>query len=387
MAIAVKKTWDDQRLKRDRLTQVQEQMKRRGIGALYLSDGINLRYILNLKIPGAEVFVPPEGEALAFIRPRDVGYVELHHKNIQAPLYNRSAARDGSHPEEAERFAEGILDLMKRHHVAGEFLGADHLGIPIVLELIKAGIRLTDARPVIERSGSVKTRDEVEIYRCLGAQYTHAIRAFRDALRPGVSENELAGIVVSAWYEAGGEDIAQLNVCAGENMNPWRRWPTQRPVKEGEFVGVDLHGRGLNGLRGDGSRTFFAGDRPTVEQRDLYRRAYDYLQETIDIFRAGRSFAAVIEAAPKVEDKYQARLYNLNIGHGAGLGSSGYPHIEKRKKPPDDVLKPNQVIAVECYFAEEGSSLAVKLEEMVLVTDGKPEPLAPDMPYDNRFLA
>jgi len=75
------------------------------------------------------------------------------------------------------------------------------------------------------------------------------------------------------------------------------------------------------------------------------------------------------------------------IGHGAGLGSSGYPHIEKRKTPPDDTLKPNQVIAVECYLAEEGSPQAVKLEEMVLVRDGKPEPLAPDMPHDERFLS
>ena len=387
MAVAVQKTWDDQRLKRDRLAQVQEQMKKRGIGALYLSDGINLRYILNMKIPGAEVFVPPEGDALAFIRPRDVGYVQLQHKNIHEPLYNRSAARDGTHPEEVERFAQGITDLMKQHKVAGEPLAADHLGVPILLQLIKSGFRLTDARPVIERSGAVKTPDEVTIYRCLGRQYAHAIKAFRDAVRPGITENELAGIVVSAWYEAGGEDIAQLNVCAGENMNPWRRWPTQRQIKEGEFVGVDLHGRGINGLRGDGSRTFFAGDRPTVEQRDLYRRAYDHLLATMDIFRAGRSFAEVVAAAPKVDEKYRKRLYALNIGHGAGLGSSGYPHIDHLKTPSEDTLKPNQVIAAECYFAEVGSPQAVKLEEMVLVREGKPEILAPDVPYDERMLS
>ena len=387
MAVAVKKTWDDQRLKRDRLAQVQEQMKKRGIGALYLSDGINIRYVLNMKIPGAEVFVPPEGDALAFIRPRDVGYVQLQHKNIQAPLYQRSAARDGSHPEEAERFAKSIVELMKKHGITGEFLAGDHLGVPILLELIKAGVRLTDARPVIERSGALKTPDEVAIYRCLGEQYAHAIKAFRDAVRPGVTENELAGLVVSAWYEAGGEDIAQLNVCFGENMNPWRRWPTQRQAKEGEFVGVDLHGRGLNGLRGDGSRTFFVGDHPTQEQRDLYRMAYDYLVDAIDIFRAGRSFAEIIEAAPKVPEKFEPRLYALNIGHGAGLGSSGYPHIEKHKKPPEDTLKLNQVIAVECYFAEQGNPQAVKLEEMILVRDGKPELLAPDVPYDERFVS
>ncbi len=36
--MAIKKTWDDQRLKRDRLVRAQEQMKKRGIGAMYLCD-------------------------------------------------------------------------------------------------------------------------------------------------------------------------------------------------------------------------------------------------------------------------------------------------------------------------------------------------------------
>lgn len=386
MVKKIEVTWDDQRLKRDRLAQLQGIMKKRGLGALYLTEGVHIRYVLNMKCPGTEVFVPPEGEAVGFVRPRDMGFVKLQHANVRLPLYNRSAARDGSHPEETERFAHGMVELMGQHGVAGRPLGLDVLGVSSLLALTQAGLKLGDARPALERSGAVKTQDEVLIYHCLGEQYVHAITAFRDAVRPGITENELAGIVVSAWYEAGGEDIAQLNVCAAENMNPWRRWPTQRALKEGEFVGVDLHGRGPNGLRGDGSRTFFVGDRPTAEQRDLYKRAYDYLQKTIEIFRAGRSFAEIRDAAPEVPEKYQERLYALNIGHGAGMGNSGYPHIEKRRNPPDDFLRPNQIISVECYLGEVGSPMAVKLEEMIIVRDGSPELLCPKVPYDERFL-
>lgn len=387
MVKVVKKTWDDQRLKSDRLVLIQKQMKKRGIGAVYLSDHVNMRYALNLKIPGAELFVPAEGEPLGFVRSRDMGFVKQHHQNVQLPIYTRRAIRDGTRPEEIERFAQGIIELMKRHGVAGQVLGLDTLGVAAVLALTKAGISLTDARPVFEHAGSVKTPDEIAIYRSISEQYAHTINAFRNAIRPGISENELAAVVVSAWYEAGGEDIAQLNVCAGENMNPWRRWPSQRTLKSGELVGIDLHGRGLNGLRGDVSRTFLVGNRPTVEQRDLYKRAYDYLVGAVDCFQAGRSFADVIRSVPEVPEKYRARFYTLNLAHGVGMGSSGYPQIDKHKSPPDDTLKPNQVLALECFFGEEGNPLAVKLEEMILVCEGKPQVLTSTAPFEERLAA
>jgi len=387
MVKVVKKTWDDQRLKSDRLVLIQKQMKKRGIGAVYLSDHVNMRYVLNLKIPGAELFVPAEGEPLGFVRSRDMGFVKQHHQNVQLPIYTRRAIRDGTRPEEIERFAQGIIELMKRHGVASQVLGLDTLGVAAVLALTKAGISLTDARPVFEHAGSVKTPDEIAIYRSISEQYAHTINAFRNAIRPGISENELAAVVVSAWYEAGGEDIAQLNVCAGENMNPWRRWPSQRTLNPGELVGIDLHGRGLNGLRGDVSRTFFVGDRPTVEQRDLYRRAFDYLVGAVDVFQAGRSFADVIRSVPEVPEKYRARFYTLNLAHGVGMGSSGYPQIDKHKSSPDDTLKPNQVLAIECFFGEEENPLAVKLEEMILVCEGKPQILTSTAPFEERLAA
>lgn len=387
MPVQMKDATDTQRLKRDRLRQVQAEMKHRGVGALYLTDGVNVRYVLDMKIPGGEVFVPAEGEVLAFVRPRDTGYVKLKHSNIREPMYRRDAARDGSSPEEMDRFAAGITELMAQHGVAGATLGLDVLSISAILALMRAQIRLGDARPILERVSSVKTQDEVALYRMIGEQYAHTVRAFREAIRPGITENELAGVVLASWYEAGGEDIAQVNICAGENMNPWRRWPTQREVKSGEFVGIDLHGRGMHGLRGDMSRTYYAGDNPRPEERDLYRMAYDYIQETKDIFLAGRSFSEVLAAAPKVPEKYRTPLYNYNVGHGVGIGSSGYPHISKKKTKFEDTLKPNQVLAVECYFGAEGNPLAVKLEELILVTEGKPEVLGLNIPYDERFLS
>ena len=387
MASIAPGTWDAQRLKQDRLRRLQEGMKRRDIGALYLTEGTNIRYVLNQQVPGAELFVPADGQALGLIRSRDMGYVSMGHENVRSRLYDRAALRSGTDPGQAGRFIQGIKALMAEHGVAGGQLAVDALPVDTLLAVAGAGVRVVDAGPLLEHVVTVKTQDEVAIYRLVNEMDAHATRTLRDALRPGVSERELAALVESAWREAGGEDIAQLNICSGENMNPWRRWPTERRVEDGEFVGIDLHGRGPAGLRGDTSRTFFVGDRPTEEQLDLYRCAYDYIRAAPAAFQAGRSFSEALEQLPPVPAEYRTLFKNYDPAHGVGMGNSGFPHISHRGRGADEVLKPNQVLAVECYFGEVGSPLAVKLEEVICVREGPPELLSCNVPFDEKLAS
>src|SRR5579862_7770387 len=376
---------DEARLKQERVASLQAQMKQRQVGALYLTDTVNVRYVVGTKIPGGAVFVPPAGEPLAFVRPRDMGYVKLKHGNVRTPFYASHLTWERQAGGRLGEFGNGIAELMGKHGVAGEELGVDTLDSAGFLALSEAGIRIADALPALELARSVKTRDEVQIYRELGSQYSETVSAFRAAIRPGISENELAAVVVSAFYAAGGEEVSQLNVCSADNMNPWRRWPTQRQLEEGEFVGIDLHGRGASGLRGDASRTFFVGERPSAGQRDLYHKAYDYLVGSSEAFQAGRSYAEAMEQVPEVPGPFQPQMFNYSIAHCLGMTPSGYPTVDKDKPPLEDVLKANQVLAIECYFGEEGSPEAVKLEEMILVREGSPERLGAAIPFDERL--
>jgi len=83
---------------------------------------------------------------------------------------------------------------------------------------------------------------------------------------------------------------------------------------------------------------------------------------------------------------YQEQLYNYHVAHAIGMSHSGYPEVNKRKPPLDDTLVENQVLAVECYFGEVGSPLAVKLEEQIIVRKGPPEVIGPDIPFDEQFI-
>ncbi len=389
MATTTETTWDEQRSQRARVATLQDQMKRHDIGGLLLGGGggIGVRWVLGVAVPASRVFVPAEGEPIGFIRQRDIEYVRPHHANVRLPLDEQDVSDDCDNLGRDARQACVVADLMEEHGAAGEHLGVEVAPPALLISLIRSGVDVVDGRDVLERAMAIKNDDEIMMYRAIADQYVNTMRAFQEAGVPGITENALAGAVVTAWYDTGGEEVSQLNVCSGENMNPWQRWPTERVLKSGEFVGIDLHGRGINGLRGDVSRTYFVGDRPTPEQRALYREAYEYVQATIPICKVGRTFAEIAEAQPPVPAAYRKQQFSYHIAHGVGMGSSGYPHIGAQNDDSDSVLGANQILAIECHFGEPGSTLAVKLEDMIVVREGEPELLTKDVPFDDRLLA
>jgi Xaa-Pro aminopeptidase len=371
MTDATIKSWNDTRLARERTQRLQHEMIKQGLGGILCSEPENVQYVVNVRVLAAKVFVPVQGKPLVIVRPRDLGYVKQEYDHVRlVALTNPVQPR----PPGSVKFSLELLDeLIAEHGVAGEQIGFDALDISANETLLNAGIRPLDARSVIEAARSLKTNDEVIIYRAMAGNYGTVMEAVRSTLRPGMNEHELAAVAAQTWYKLGGEDIEDLEICSGERMNPWHRWPTSRTVQAGEFVGIDFHGRGAGGLIGDLSRTFYVGRKPSVEMEALYIRAHDYLLETADTLRAGRSLGDILGMVPKVPEKYARQLYNYNIVHSVGMTFGGRPEINIATTRLDTRLESNQVLTIESYFGEEGSPLAVKLERMVVVCDGPPE--------------
>ncbi len=183
----------------------------------------------------------------------------------------------------------------------------------------------------------------------------------------------------------GAEGLLQINVCTGENMNPWRRWPTERKLEDGDLAGLDLHVYGPGGYIFDSSRTYLCGTKVSEKQRDRYRRAHEYINGVTSLLRPGLTIADFKSSLPPVPEKFQKLLYSFHIAHSNGLTPGEYPSIMKNQKDVDDTIKKDQVLSVDCYFGEEGDDVAVKLEEQVLITDNGAVKMA-DMPYDDRLL-
>ncbi len=149
-------------------------------------------------------------------------------------------------------------------------------------------------------------------------------------------------------------------------------------------MGIDLHLVGPGGCWTDVSRTYYCGENPTQEQKDLYRLAYDYLQGVIALLKPGERIDQVVAKAPSVPERYRELLDNYSIAHSDAMRPHEYPRIE-RKKPSPEILEPNMVFSVETYFSEVGAKDTVKLEELVAVTEKDAEVLS-NAPFDGRFV-
>ena len=204
-------------------------MKKQGIGALLCSEPENIQYVINVRVLAAKVFVPAQGTPLVIVRPRDIGYVKKQYDHVRlAPLISPTQPR----PPGSVKFSLDFLsDLVAEYGLSGEQIGFDELDISATNDLLSARITPRDARHVMDAARSLKTQDELNIYRSMARHYVSVMKAFRDSIRPGMNEHELGSVAAMTWFKLGGEDIEDLEVCSGERINPWHRWPTERTVQ------------------------------------------------------------------------------------------------------------------------------------------------------------
>jgi Xaa-Pro dipeptidase len=387
---------DVARLKRERLARLQAEIGKAGLGGVLLYDPVNIRYATGLRDSSTGygmrhyyryAIVPRQGRVLLFGGLEDAG----------DPLIDGRPGRSwdyfpcGRNVEEAaRRWAAELGAALQELGLAHERIGIDRLDYQGFEALLTRRVRLADARLPIERARAIKTADELVLMRQACAVADVAICAVRDAIRPGVTENELWGIFTGTNIRLGGEHTDGRLLAAGEHTNPWYQAASDRLVRDGELVAFDTDMAGPMGYFADVSRTFLCGDRPpSAEQREQYEFAYRFIQESIPLFRPGTSFREIGEKAPVFPSKYQASRYVV-LAHGAGM-SDEWPGIYF----PDtswsgfgndpDVLQPNMVICVEALVAEEHRGESVKLEEQLIVTEEGPEVIS-RAPFDWRFV-
>lgn len=382
----IEHTWDDGRLRSDRLARLQATMRERNVGGLLLKDWVNSRYAINTRIPSGLTFVPVQGHCVAFVRPMDDGYVSMVGVETRPVLYDGGQqASDPDGGQKLGRWAEAIRALMDEFGVGGEPLGVDELEPLSTIALDRAGVQLVNARQILQLAAAVKTEDEVLVYWEMGKVHSALMRFFWEELNPGVDEHELCRRVYSRAVELGADDLLQINVCGGENTWPWRRWPTARQVQDGDLVGMDLHTHGPGGYVYDACRTYLCGSRPTDRQRELFRRAHEYNNTCISLLKPGLNIPDWVDSLPRVPESFQEAVYSFHILHSNGLNPGGYPNVVKQRRPVEDPIVENQVLSLDCYFAESGDKEAVKLEELVLITRDGAVKMA-DMPYDSHLL-
>ena len=393
-------TVDTRRLRRERLQRLQRAIGDSGLGAALLFDPVNIRYacgvrwneILDMRFKlEYSIMVPREGRPILF---RSSGFepAVIEGDVETRPMHNYETWQTGNlTPELTARWADAMFDAARDLGVQSEPIGLDRTD-PVGIHALEArGLNIDDCLHMLNEARAVKTVDEVALIRQACAIADVALWSVQQAIRPGITENELFAIMTHANLSNHGERMDAKLMGTGGNTNPWlKRTTSPRMVRYGDLVTMDTDMAGPLGYFADISRTFLCGDgRPSAEQTEAYKLAYEFLYKTIPMFKIGTPFGEISKNAPPIPDAYKANRYPA-IAHGVGMSDEwpdvyyadstplGMPH-------PDGEVRENMVICVEASFGRQGGREQVKLEEQLLITANGPEIIS-TAPFDWRFF-
>ena len=392
-AVEFEERVDMSRLKRERLARLRGQMAASDLGGVLLFDPLNIRYATGHRFSGVAAIrfflqyalVPAEGEPVVFGANNDDGSYSME-KGCYWDFFPCGRNVEAA----ASAWGKRIKSLLDDMGIGGERIGVDKLDFYSMTALQEQSITIADARVPVEKARSIKTEDEVSLIRQSCAIADIAICAVRDAIEPGVTEDELFAIMTYENLSRGGEHMDVRLLATGTNTNPWTHLSTDRMVRPGELVAFDTDMCGPLGYFADFSRTYLCGDgNPNDEQREAYEVDYNFIYESLDLFRPGAGFKEIAAKCPELPEAYKHQRYPM-IAHGDGM-SDEWPTVYWPDQSwsgygnDDEVLELNMVLSLEGLASKKGARESVKLEEQILITDGAPEVLS-CAPFDERFF-
>jgi Xaa-Pro aminopeptidase len=385
-------------VRRYRLDRVRHQMERYGIDACLLFDAVNVRYatgsrnmqVFSSRNPARYVFLPLDGPVILY-EFTGCEHLSAHLETIDEirPAVTASYVAAGDDIATRERrWAAETAAVIRRHCGVGATVGIERVNAGAALALAAEGFRIVDAQQPVERARAVKSAEELKCIRSSLRATERAVAQLREALRPGLTEQQLWSVMHQAVIAQGGDYVETRLLSSGERTNPWFQEAGHRVIRANELVALDTDVVGCFGYYSDFSRTFHAGpDEPTAHQRELYATAHEQVQHNMSIIRPGVGFKEYSELAWDIPARFTANRYYLSA-HGVGM-TGEYPYLYHRRDYGDagydGVFEPNMTICVESYIGEDGGSEGVKLEEHCLVTEDGLEVLS-RFPFEESLL-
>ncbi|RSL83631.1 hypothetical protein CEP51_004368 [Fusarium floridanum] len=379
-----------------RQSRVREQMVKYGVDAVVLSDPVDIRYATGTR--NMQVFSMRNAPSryLLLTAKRSIlfeftGCLHLAdgYETVDEVRPSKTASFVAAGPDIEKRekawameMAERITQLMGRP-AAEVTVGLERLNANTAIELRNCGFRIVDAQRPVEMARAIKSPEEV---RCVVASLRAtevAVGKLRDAIRPGITENELWSVLHKSVIEKNGDYCETRLLSAGPRTNPWFQETASYRIKKNDLVALDTDVVGCHGYYSDFSRTFHAGpDPPSKEQKELYRVTHN-----MNILKPGMTFREYADQAWDIPAKYYKNRYYLSA-HGCGL-TGEYPYLYHHGDFPDagydGVIELGMVICVESYIGEEGGTEGVKLEQQVLITETGIECLS-EFPFEESLL-
>lgn len=381
-----------------RLQRLVQQLQARDLAGILLFDPLNIRYATdttNMQLwtthnPARACFVAASGHVVLW------DFHGCDHLSAHLPLvtelrsgasffYFETADRTEEH---ARRFAAEVDALLRTHAGDNRRLAVDRIEVAGLRALDAFGVQVHNGQEVTEFARAIKGPDEILAMRCAVASCEAAVAEMRQAMRAGVTENDVWAALHAGNIRRGGEWIETRILSSGPRTNPWFQESGPRVLSDGDLLSFDTDLIGVYGFCVDMSRSWICGDlQPTAEQKRLYRIAHEHISRNIEMIKPGVRFTELTRNGHRLPESCRAQRYGVMF-HGVGLCDE-YPSI----RYPEDLdaygyegeLQAGMALCVEAYVGEVGGRDGIKLENQLLVTEDGYE-LLTHYPFEDSFL-
>ncbi|ORB68456.1 M24 family metallopeptidase [Mycolicibacterium tusciae] len=338
-----------------------------GLTGLVITPGYDLRYLVGSRAQTFErltaLVLPTSGEATVVV-PR----LELASLKDSAITELPVAVRDwvdgddpyalvadalGGAPAESSgrpAVAVAVTDAMPALHLLPL---ADVLGVVPVL-----------ATDVLRRLRMIKDPSEIDALRKAGAAIDRVHARVPEFLVPGRTEADVAADIAEAIVAEGHSEVAFIIVGSGPHGADPHHECSDRELRAGDIVVVDIGGPYEPGYNSDSTRTYSIGE-PHPEVARRYAVLQRAQQAAVDAVRPGITAEQVdatardLLAAEGLADAFVHRT-----GHGIGLSVHEEPYIVAGNDLP---LEEGMAFSVEpgIYFPGQWGA---RIEDIVIVT-------------------
>jgi Xaa-Pro aminopeptidase len=238
--------------------------------------------------------------------------------------------------------------------------------------------RLVPTTDLVERLRVIKSPEEVAAIRAAADLAQAALAEVLPAVRPGLTELEIAATLEAALRRRGSEwHPFPTIVASGPRAALPHARTSPRPVQAGEWLLLDF-GAQVDGYCADLTRTVVVGARADERQRTIYELVRTAQRRALEHLRAGMTGR---EGDALARDVIAARGFGEAFGHSLGHGLGLEVHEGPRLAPTADAPLPlHAVVTVEpgIYLPGWGG---VRLEDdaylgpdgVVVLSDGRTE--------------
>ena len=366
------------KLRSYRLDRVRKELVKNNLEACILFDPVNVRYALdtvNMSVYNMHnltryCFVPVNGPTILYeyfnceILSKHLNLIDEIRPAITWDYFSNGDQADN----QLLKWIDEVKDLSKNYFKSKK-IAIDVLNGPAVAALNKEGIKVVDAKSILEQARVIKSPDELKCMKAAIEVAEKGVSKMRSELKPGMTEDELWSILHKTNIENGGEWIECRILSSGQRTNPWMQESSNKVIQHGEIVAFDTDMVGPYGYCADISRAFVVGNKFNDSQKKLYGMALDQINHNSRLIKDGVSFKEFTEKSWVLPEDYYPNRYSVMV-HGIGMCDE-WPAIRYPNDGGDrsGTFFKNMTITVESYIGKVGGKEGVKLEQQYLVAE------------------